>query len=114
MRSLTSHEELVVQGLRAPLLLGGLHDYFEFDAMDTATAQQRTLEMLRYLVGHGFYMIGTPAPVGFHQWLTPIDEAIDEIKTAYVDHFTDRDGWAEAIALYLTPKGRELGRKLYR
>jgi hypothetical protein len=114
MRPRYPHEELVVQGLTAPLSLGGLHDYYEFDVMDNAKAQQLTLEMLRYLVGQGFYVIGTPATVGFHQWLMPVEEAIEEISPAYIEHFSDRDGWAEAITLYLTTKGRELGRTLYR
>lgn len=114
MRPRHPHEELVVQGLAAPLTLAELHDYFEYDLMDNARAQQRTLDMLRYLVGEGLYLIGSPATVGFHQWLMPLDEAIDEITTAYIEHFSDRDGWADAIALYLTAKGRELGRRLYR
>lgn len=114
MRPRYPHEELVVQGLAAPLTLAELHDHFEFDVMDNAKAQQLTLEMLRYLVGQGFYVIGTPAAVGFHQWLMPVDEAIEEITAAYIERFSDRDGWSEAITLYLTTKGRELGRKLYR
>ncbi|AQA04674.1 hypothetical protein BVC93_22165 [Mycobacterium sp. MS1601] len=114
MRYRTQHEELVVEGLRQPVSLGYLHAFFEYDLLDNDEAQQRTLEMIRFLVGQQLFQIGSPASFGYHQWLMPLDEAIAEITSVYVDRFAERGGWEECIELYLSAKGKELGQKLVR
>lgn len=111
-RTQSPSEELVVAGLFEPVGLDWLHDYFEFLATDVAEAQQRTLEMIRYLVEQGLFVVGTPVGAGYAQWLMPLDEIIGEITSTYVDHFVDRDRWADTIALFLTAKGDALGCKL--
>ncbi|CAN5719900.1 hypothetical protein BH10ACT9_BH10ACT9_43960 [soil metagenome] len=114
MRHLNPRDELLVEGLRDSISLAWLHDYFEYDFTSDGKAQERTLDMIGDLVGQGFFVVGTPASFGFHQWLMPLEEALEEIKTAYVDHFDHRESWAETIALYQTAKGKQLGAKLCR
>jgi hypothetical protein len=114
MRPRTEPEELVVEGLRQPLSLGWLHGFFEYDLLDHGRAQQRTLEMLRYLLEQDLFVIGSPATIGYTQWLMSVDEALAEITAVYVERFADRGGWAECIELHLTTKGKEFGRRLIR
>lgn len=114
MKHLTPRDELLVEGLRDSLSLAWLHDYFDYDLFDDGKTQERTLEMISLLVDQGLFVVGTPASTGFHQWLMPLDEALEEIKELYVDNFDDRAAWAENIALYETAKGKELGGKIWR
>jgi len=105
-------DEIVVAGLFGPIPLDWLHDHLGSDAGDLAAVQQRTLDMIRQLLREGLFDVGTPTDAGYAQWLMSADEAITEISNAYVEHFTDRDRWSDTVALYLTPKGQALGRKL--
>ena len=117
IRARLGSKNLLVGGLMNAISLVEIHDSFMVEADEknrpVAETQVLTLNMIHELVSEGFFVLGTPARASFHQWLTPLDDAIAEIKAAYVDNFDDPESWITMVWLFSTEKGTELGEKLY-
>lgn len=74
--------------------------------------QQKTIDMIRSLVGEGLCELGT---VEQGQGFVPVsdfEEGLSKLSALYIDHHDDRR-WRYAYWLNLTQTGERLARRLY-
>jgi hypothetical protein len=76
--------------------------------------QQRTLELIADLVRGGLARLGAfsgDAP-GFVAWDCSLDDAVDRIRSVYVDDYDDSNAWDWFCLLELTRRGELVARSI--
>ncbi|NDJ91278.1 hypothetical protein [Mycolicibacter kumamotonensis] len=112
---------------REEVLLSGLVDWVALDRIHGFVAQEnrgdvlsviqeKTLELIRSLVGDGLFDVGDLQGEGgeFVSWETSVDESIQRIRHVYVSNFDDRYAWGWSCWLSLTAKGQRVADGLSR
>jgi hypothetical protein len=115
-------ENLILEGLRDWISFGWVHNQFlGQDPTQTPPVpqiQQRTLRMVRELVGEGLFVLGIPKPskadpAGFDEWDVPLDEAMAKIEKTYIGNYDDWKSWYFVVSMDLTAKGEKLALEIY-
>lgn len=109
---MSAREEVLLWGLVDWVELDRIHQYVaDEDPTETSsTIQNRTLSLIRSLVGDGLFLVGdlNTDDRRFKAWNVSLDEAIQRIRDAYVVNFEDRTRWPWFCWLNLTDTGREV------
>jgi hypothetical protein len=79
-----------------------------------AVLQQRTLELVGDVVRGGLAELGAfdDAALGFMPWGLSLDEALDRIRSVYVDDYDDTSAWEWLCMLELTRRGEIFARSI--
>jgi hypothetical protein len=108
--------EVLVYGTIDWIELGQVHwRVSEVSPGEPATVlQKRTLELIADLVRGGLARLGAfsgDAP-GFVAWDCSLDDAVDRIRSVYVDDYDDSDAWDWFCLLELTRRGELVARSI--
>lgn len=109
---MSARDEVLLRGLIDWVALERVHRRVaqENASEPLAVIQDKVLDLIRSLVTDGLVELGDLATPNhrFRAWDIPLDEAIQQIRDVYVNHFDDDPEWWFYCWLRLTEKGRQL------
>lgn len=104
---MTPREHVLIRGLADWIALDRIHwDVAEANKGEPITiVQSATLNLIRTLVEEGLVEVGDLSGGRFVAWDSSIDDAIAQIRNAYVTDFEDQHSWPWMCWLDLTDAG---------
>lgn len=110
---LSARHKLLVEGRHDWVKLWDVHRHVaeESSAETLAEVQNKAVGLVRSLISEGLAEVGDLRDHGarFEPWTSTLDESIQRIRAAYVDHFDDRAGWPGTLWLRITDEGKRIG-----
>jgi hypothetical protein len=109
---------------RESILLRGLADWVALDRIHWDVSESKpgapliaiqdaTLTLIHDLVEEGLFEVGEVSDErGFSPWTEPLDEAVERIRSVYVDGFDKQNIWPWYCWLNLTDKGEQLAQRI--
>ncbi|ORA19549.1 hypothetical protein BST12_17150 [Mycobacterium angelicum] len=109
------------ENVRKELLLDGLVDYIDLNAVDwnvrqhnpsasRQEVQNESLAVIRSLLSEGLVVLGAMSGEGgrWRAWQEPLDASLQKISDVYVSRYDDPPAWVWSSWMALTDKGRSV------
>jgi hypothetical protein len=112
----SARDEIILWGLVDWVALERIHWFVarENPSDPVSASQTKTLNLIRSLVTDGLFSVGdlNGEDDRFRAWDCTLDEAIQRIRSEYIDRFEDTTSWPWFCWLAPTDKGIQVAREL--